>query len=161
MGYSVYGTDLESRMIEYSKTNLDWLKSKYPSINDDFQLKAGDATCYKWQPMPSIIAGESFLGRPLSSLPSRDELNNIVQAVNTLHKKVFENIYKQMPAGGRLCLAVPAWQTKPGKFISLPILDQLAKIGYNQLEFKLVNTQDLIYARADQIVGRQLVVLTK
>lgn len=161
MNYSVYGTDLEPRMIDYSKTNLEWLKNKYPKINGDVHLKTGDATSYKWQPMPTIIAGESFLGRPLSSLPGRDELNSIVQAVNTLHKKVFENIYKQMPAGSRLCLAVPAWQTKPGKFISLPILDQLAKIGYNQLEFKLVNTQDLIYARADQIVGRQLVVLTK
>jgi hypothetical protein len=56
---------------------------------------------------------------------------------------------------------VPAWQVKPGRFLHLPVLDQLDKIGYNQLELKHVKSQNLVYARENQVVGRQLVILQK
>ena len=160
MGYNVYGTDIEPKMIQYSKDNLDWLKNKIPSVKDTVTLNQGDATNYNWQPTINIIASESYLGRPLTQAPSPTDMQSLISSVNTLHKKIFAHIATQITSGTRICLAVPAWHVG-SRFMTLPVLDQLHNLGYNKLEFKHAKPQDLIYARADQIVGRQLVVLQK
>ena len=160
MGYNVYGTDIEPKMIQYSKDNLDWLKNRIPNIDGTVTLNQGDATNYNWQPIPDIIASESYLGRPLTQALSPTDMQSLINSVNTLHKKIFAHIATQVTSGTRICLAVPAWHVG-GRFMTLPILDQLHNLGYNKLEFKHAKPQDLIYARADQIVGRQLVVLQK
>jgi tRNA G10 N-methylase Trm11 len=160
MGYDAYGTDLEPRMIDYSQKNLDWIKNEYPSLLfGDVNLSIGDATNFKWNDY-DYVACETYLGRPLSNLPDPSTLTELVQSVNTLHKKMFTNIASQAKAGTRMCFAVPAWQTKKG-FVHLPVLDQIAKLGYNQLVFSHVDAKNLIYARENQIVARQLVVLQK
>ena len=160
MGYSVYGTDLESRMIDYSEHNLRWIQSQRSESGEGHVLlEVGDAASHTWNQF-STIAAETYLGRPLTSIPDAATFTELVQSVNTLHKKVFQNIARQLPSGARLCLAVPAWQTKKG-VVSLPILDQLRNMGYNQLVFSHVKAKHLVYARADQIVARQLVVLQK
>lgn len=158
MGFDVYGTDLEPRMIDYSQINLKWLKTNHPTVAGKVKLDVGDACIYKWQPIPQFIAAETYLGRPLTAILPQGELVQLAQSVNTLHKKFLANLAKQVPSGTRICLGVPSWRTKKG-FYSLPVLDQLPKIGYNQLVFSHAMASDLIYARADQIVARQLVVL--
>ena len=52
MGYQVYGTDIEPRMISYSGKNLQWLASKFPNAtvqNLPTQLAVGDATQFNWK----------------------------------------------------------------------------------------------------------------
>lgn len=160
MGYDAYGTDLEPRMIDYSQKNLDWIKDEYADLTfGKISLSTGDATNFEWDNF-DYTACETYLGRPLSSLPDPKTLTEIVQSVNTLHKKMFINIASQAKAGTRMCFAVPAWQTKKG-FVHLPVLDQITKLGYNQLVFSHVDAKNLIYARENQIVARQLVVLQK
>jgi tRNA G10 N-methylase Trm11 len=160
MGYTVIGTDLEPRMITYSEENITWLRSKYPELPGTANFAIGDASQLQWQPTPDFIAAETYLGKPFSAMPTQHELVEVVQSVNTLHKKVLQNIHAQITPKTRICLAVPAWRTKKG-FVHLPVLDQLDKLGYNQLVFSHVNAKNLVYARADQIVARQLVVLQK
>jgi len=160
MGYNVYGTDLEPRMIDYSNQNLDWLQRQLSGKYGSMATAVGDASTNTWQQPIDFIAAETYLGRPLSSLPSQSQLMDIVQSVNTLHKKVLHNIHRQISPHTRVCLAVPAWKTKNG-YVHLPFLDQIDKLGYNQLVFSHVDAKHLVYARADQIVARQLVVLQK
>jgi hypothetical protein len=157
MGYKVYGSDLEARMVSYSKDNMEWLKQKF-NINFDYNLEIADATAHKWKQPFNYIAAETYLGRPLSSLPNSQDLNKIIQDVNTLHKKFLQNLRNQISSDTKICLAVPAWNTNRG-FLHLPILDQLSNLGYNRIEFQHSKTNDLVYARPDQIVGRELVVL--
>lgn len=168
MGFSLYGTDLEPRMIDYTAKNLDWLIEQH-HLSQRPQLEAGDATAHTWQPAPSVIAAETYLGQPFSSFPSAEKLAEVRNACNTILRKFLQNIGSQIPSGTRLCLAVPAWQQKPGQFTHLPVLgsapderlDHLEELGYNRMSFKHVETADLVYARADQIVARELLVLTK
>lgn len=160
MGYNVYGTDIEPKMVQYSKANLDWLKNKYTDLPNNIKIEQADASNYSWSPQPNIIASESYLGRPLSAPPSPTEMQSLIMSVNTLHRKIFTNIGKQIKSGTNICIAVPAWHIN-GRFMRLPVLDQLSQLGYNKLEFQHINVNNLIYARADQIVGRQLVVLQK
>lgn len=160
MGYAVYGTDISAKMIDYSTANINWLKSKFDGINQSARIELGDATNYKWQKPINIVACETYLGSPISIMPDRDKLNKLINETNNLHKKALTNIGSQIASGTRLCLALPTWRTKKG-FAHLPVLDQIDKLGYNRIDFKHVQAKSLIYARQDQIVGRELIVLVK
>jgi tRNA G10 N-methylase Trm11 len=163
MGYDAYGTDLERRMVEYSQTNVQWLSKLYESGSGDFNYKfeAGDATTYQWdQADIDFVACESYLGRPFTSMPSPEILSQTASECNLIIKKFLRNIHSQLKPGARLCLAVPAWQTKPNTFKHLPLLDSLEEIGYNRVSFEHARDDQLIYFREDQIVARQLLILT-
>ena len=108
----------------------------------------------------SATACETYLGRPLTSLPDPETLNRIIQDVNTIHKKFLQNVVRQTEKGFRMCIAVPAWKTKNG-FKHLPTLDHLEELGYNRVSFVHVKTSDLIYHREDQTVARELVVIVR
>jgi len=72
-----------------------------------------------------------------------------------------QNLHGQLKPGTRLCLAVPAWQTRPDQFKYLPLIDQIDDLGYNRVSFEHIRDEDLLYYRSDQIVARQLLVITR
>lgn len=160
MGYQVYGTDIDQRMVTYTRTNLEWLLASHHLIGTDYRLEVGDATIIQWQPPVNLIAGEAYLGRPFTALPAPELMAQTVAECNLIIKKALKNLHAQLPPGTRLCLGVPAWQHKPGQFRHLPLIDQLEELGYNRIRFKYVRDEDLLYYRADQIVARQLLVMT-
>lgn len=155
MGFGVYGTDLEPRMVEYSKANLDWLMP-----DNNAQLEIGDACEHQWSPLPQLLAAETYLGRPFTALPNPDVLSQVQRDVETIHRKFLKNLASQTSSGFRACLAVPAWRTNQG-FQHLRTLDSLQDLGYTRMSFVHANQSDLIYHREGQIVGRELVVITR
>lgn len=176
MGYQAYGTDLEPRMIDFSKTNLDWLASKFQIPNSKFQLETGDATNHQWDQPFDIIAAETYLGRPFSAPPKPEVLAEVMQDVDTIHKKFLQNVAKQTKPGFRMCIAVPAWKigdrkksdpssiqrpTSNVQFQHLKVLASLEELGYTRIKFVHVSNDDLIYHRPNQIVARELVVLER
>jgi tRNA G10 N-methylase Trm11 len=161
MGYHVYGTDLEQRMVDYSNDNLKWLlggNSRLDSI--DSKLESADATSDKWDAF-DFVASETYLGRPFTAKPDNEILARTVSECNLIIKKFLQNIGRQIKAGTRLCLAVPAWQVQPNEFRHLPLIDQISDLGYNRVRFEHIQDDDLIYYRSDQIVARQLLVITR
>lgn len=161
MGYYPYGTDLDQRMVDYSEDNLSWLimdNSRLHSI--DFRLFSGDATVAQWNDF-DFVASETYLGRPFTARPSDEILAQTISECNLIIKKFLQNIHAQMKPGTRLCLAVPAWQTQPDRFKHLPLIDQIGDLGYNRVIFERARDEDLIYFRPDQIVARQLLVITR
>jgi len=162
MDYDIYGSDVEPRMVEYSIANLKWLDGLYPNVGDYRRIEIGDATSHHWNKPENItiVACETYLGQPLSSLPNSEHLSKIIYEVNLLHHKFLENIGNQIKPGTRLCLAVPTWRGKH-EFLHLPTLDHLTEIGYTRNKYKHVSDEDLIYHREGQVVGRELLVLIK
>lgn len=161
MGYDSFGTDLEPRMIEYSIGNLHWLRQKWSHIDTNLRIEVGDATTHKWQQPLGAVAGETYLGAPLTTLPKPENLRKIIENTNFIHQKFLENIATQLKPGTRLCLAVPAWSVVKGAFLRLPVLDHLKELGYNEVKFVHASKRDLIYHRENQFVARELVVITK
>ena len=155
MGYSAYGTDIEPRMVEYSKQNLRWLVQKNPRIEGKVNVEVADATSYQW-PGFSCIASELYLGRPLTKLPAETDLKQIVSDANTIIKKFLQNLTPQLKPGQAICLAVPAWRKTDGTLIKLPLIDHLTDMGYNYLDLKHVDREELVYYRERQVVARQL-----
>lgn len=167
MGYIAIGTDLDPRMVSYSKENLQWLQTIYPKkhIFDIGQgpvrwnVNIGDATRFQWD-AKTFIACETYLGRPLSSVPDNQTLQKIMSDGDTIHRKFLKNVANQTSSGFRLCIAVPAWHVG-GRFKHLRTLDSLEELGYNRIKFVHAHDEDLIYRRPDQIVARELVVLER
>jgi tRNA G10 N-methylase Trm11 len=160
MGYNVLGSDIDPRMVKYSKENLAWLVKQNPKIEVQTSVDEADATSAAW-PGFNLVASELYLGRPLNSLPGRAKLDEIIQDVNTITRKFLKNLAGQMKSGQRATLAVPAWKKPDGQFIHLPLLDQLTDMGYNYLDLKHVPKTALLYYREDQVVARQLIRLEK
>lgn len=161
MGHEVYGTDLEPRMIEYSEKNLSWLIDEFQPAQTTRRIEVADATSYQWRKQTfNTIACETFLGKPLSTLPPSDQLGKIMYEANYINHRFLQNISVQLAAGTRLCIAVPAWRGKR-EFLHLSTLDHLTDMGYTRLRFKHVSQNDLIYHRENQVVARELVVLIK
>ena len=160
MGYKAAGTDIEPRMIDYTRQNLEWLAVKHPEVAGKYDLSAADATENNW-PLISMVACESYLGRPFTSAPSAEVLAQTASDCNLIIKKFLKNIHPQLKPGTRLCVAIPAWQVRTGDFRHLPLVDQLSDIGYNQVRFERAKNEDLLYYRPDQIVARELLVITR
>jgi len=160
MGFGAYGTDLEPRMIDYSGVNLAWLNETHGTTVTP-PLEVGDATNFTWSEPFSTVACEAYLGHPLANWPRPEKLKQIIGTCNTIIEKFMVNIADQMPSGTRLCLAVPAWKSPEGKIHHLPLLDHLEKIGYNRVSFRHSSEQELVYYRPDQIVARELLVITR
>jgi tRNA G10 N-methylase Trm11 len=160
MGYGAYGSDIEPRMIDYSTQNLEWLKTQ-GSVVDPI-LEVGDATSHHWRHPFATVASEAYLGSPLSHWPTLDKLTTIVGNCNLITEKFLRNIHKQLPEKARICIAVPAWINPDNNTIKhLPMLDHLEVLGYNRVSFQQVSVRDLVYYRPGQLVGRELLVLTK
>lgn len=163
MGYGAYGTDLEPRMIDYSRANLEWLATYRAgeSTVDSPILEVGDATTHRWEQPFTAVAGETYLGTPLSGWPKPEKLHQIIGTCNVILEKFLRNIGSQLPSGTRLCLAVPAWKSPEGRIHHLPLLDQIDILGYNRVRFSHVAAKELVYYRPDAIVARELLVITR
>jgi tRNA (guanine10-N2)-dimethyltransferase len=160
-GYDVYGTDLEPRMIDYTGENLDWLDEQFDLAGRQMRIEDGDATVHHWEPAPDLVACETYLGRPFTALPSPEILQQTISECNLIIKKFLRNIHTQIKPGTRLCVAVPAWQTAQNTFRHLPLIDQISDLSYNRVSFEHVLDSQLLYYREDQIVARELLVLTR
>jgi tRNA G10 N-methylase Trm11 len=174
MGFSVYGTDIEPRMVEYTGANLEWLESKYHmdsatnaqndsagSENDNVNVKleVGDATNHTWTAPIDIVATETYLGQPYTTAPNPEKLQQNIATCNTIVSKFLTNLAPQITPDTGLCVAVPRWFLNKQTY-RLPLTRQLAELGYEQISYS-DNQVPIIYHREDQIVGRELLVLRK
>lgn len=160
-GFRTYGTDLEPRMIAYTRENMAWLQDIYQLAEIPCRLASGDATSFSWERPVDVVASETYLGRPFTTTPVPEVLAQTITGCNLILKKFLHNIHAQLSPGARLCLAVPAWQVAPGRFRHLPLIDRLADMGYNRVSLQHVRDEDLLYYRTDQIVARQLLIITR
>jgi tRNA G10 N-methylase Trm11 len=160
MGYAVYGTDISEKMIDFSRTNLQWLASSH-HVDVDATLHPGDAMDTTWQQPIGAVVCESYLGQPFSAPPSPSKLDQVRRNCNHIISTFLQNIAPQLLAGTPLCIAVPAWQASDGHFTHLPLVSQLDQLGFRRYEFKHIDKNELLYYREDQVVARELLVLIK
>ena len=160
LDYNSYGTDLADKMIDYSQINLDWIKT-ISHAEGDFKLAQGDAMNTTWSQPIDVVAAETYLGQPFSAPPSNSKLIEVRGNCDHIISTFLKNIGKQLHSGTPLCLGVPAWRDGNGDFTHLPLIKNLAQLGYEHVELKNVRANDLLYYREDQIVARELLVLKK
>ena len=152
MGYRAYGTDLSERMVEYSRRNLEWLG------RGEFSLAVGDATEFKWEMPVDAVACEGYLGPPMSVAPAEIKLRAAKQECGAILLGFLKNLAGQVATGTPVVMAIPAWLRPDGTYSRLNLLDKIEELGYT------VNKNfgsDLLYARAGQVVAREILILRK
>ncbi|MBR0479683.1 hypothetical protein IJJ49_00200 [Candidatus Saccharibacteria bacterium] len=171
MGYSAYGTDINERMVEYSRRNLEFLQSeKFRSATareetceqrdprmEKFQVSPGDATNYKWNKEINAVACESYLGKPFSNIPTEIELKEQKQECSSIILGFLKNLSSQIKTGTPVVVAIPAW-LREDNYSRLDILDLIAEMGYN---VNNKSREGLLYHREGQIVARDIIILRK
>lgn len=160
MGYSVYGTDVADKMIDFSNANLEWLAQTH-HVEVDATLHQGDAMTAKWNAPIGAVVCESYLGQPFSAPPSPSKLDQVRRNCDHIIGSFLKNIATQIKPGTPLCVAVPAWRSTDGQFTHLPLTRQLEQLGYTSYTFKNIEKDDLLYYREDQVVARELLVIVK
>lgn len=159
-GYDVYGTDLSDKMIDYSRTNLEWLAQTHHT-QSNVTLQQGDAMTAHWQAPIDLVACETYLGQPFSAPPAPAKLDEVRRNCDHIMSSFLKNLHPQIPSGTPLCLAVPAWRDTSGRFTHLRLIENLETLGYIRHAFTNIQPDELLYYREDQIVARQLLVLAK
>lgn len=160
MHYGVYGTDLADKMVRYSRDNLEWLADSH-RIHFDFVVESGDAMNTQWQQPIGAVVAETYLGQPFSAPPSPSKLAEVQKNCNHILTEFLKNLSPQVPSGTPVCIAIPAWRSKEGTFSHLPLTETIAQLGFKPHEFHNVSQNNLLYFREDQVVARELLVLTK
>lgn len=159
-GFQIYGTDLSQKMIDYTSENLKWLFDTH-KIGTVTKLHVGDAMDTQWHQPIDYVVSEIYLGQPFSAPPSTDKLRQVVKNCEFITSSFLKNISPQLKVGTTLCLALPAWKDSAGKITHLPIIKYLSKFGFAQINTKTEPKLPLLYHRENQIVARELLLLTK
>ena len=159
-GYDVVGTDLSQKMVDYTTENLSWLQSTFtaPSrpVGRVIDIHQADATTHHWPNSKHLTAVvcETYLGQPFSAPPAPQKLAEVAGNCNHIITGFLTNIRPQLAPNTPLCIAVPAWYDASSRATHLPLIKNLQRLGYYQL-----NRTPLIYRRPDQTVARELLVL--
>ena len=174
MGYLPYGTDLNERMVEYSKKNLSWLfnernQKRFKILPDLIRKKdqilnaisVGDATNFTWEGEIDAVAFEGYLGAPMSKPPVDIKFKTEKAKCREIAMGFLKNITPQIKSGTPVVMALPAWLRENGKYAGLNILDEIQEMGYNFEKFQDLSQSDLLYYREGQIVAREIIVIRK
>ena len=155
-GYDVLASDLSDKMIDYTQQNLDWIVRSHRHTGTILDISQADATTHTWPHASAVdaVVCETYLGQPFSAPPSPAKLKEVVGNCNHIISSFLKNIHPQLRPGTPLCIAVPAWRDNDGRPTHLPLTRDLAKLGYT------LTRPPLVYSRPDQVVARELLVLT-
>ncbi len=159
-GFEVYGTDLVDKMVSFTRDNLEWLSNSH-HVTVTSKLAVGDAMTTRWQSPIDAVVAETYLGQPFSAPPSPSKLAEVTKNCNHIITEFLKNLSPQIDPGTPVCIAIPAWRGTDGQFTYLPLVATIARLGFKPHEFHNVSQNDLLYYREDQVVARQLLVLTK
>ena len=155
-GFTVYGSDLSQKMVDYTTENLQWLSKTHRHTGTIKDVRLGDATDFNWSEAPKLTAVvcETYLGQPFSAPPKPEKLKEVVGNCNHIISNFLKNIHGQVQSNTTFCIAVPAWRDNDGRLTHLPLIRQLDSLGYH------LKRPPLIYSRPDQVVAREILVFT-
>lgn len=160
-GYSVIGSDLSQKMVDYSSENLAWLQKEFNTPGKIISIHQADATSHHWDDIGNVgaIVCETYLGQPFSAPPEASKLKSVRDNCNHIISQFLTNIRPQINPKTTLVIAVPAWRDQSSNFTHLPLIKQLPDLGYRRISLNLVNDNQLLYYRENQVVGRELLIL--
>ncbi len=145
LGHEILGSDVDPRMLEFSTKNL----AEFNFAGDLFLHDARQKSFKKFD----VVASEGYLGPPRKTLPDENMRNKIFAELEKLYSDFFAWLDCRRVA---ICFPVYLENGAPKFFSSQTILPKIAKLGW-----KMQNSEKLIYARSNQVVGREVVVLAK
>lgn len=159
MGYkNLIGSDNSKKAIEDSKQNLDWLAEKYHlDISDIKLLDLSVESLEKKYAENSIdtIITEPYLGPALKGSEGIKQIDIIIKELDALYFSAFEQFKKILKPNGKIIIVFPIFQIN-NQSKRLTIFEKVQQLG-----FKVLNIDDLIYWRPKQFIWRDILIFEK
>lgn len=158
LGRVAGGSDIAPEMVDACMANLTWLDGTVKRPLPSWQVRLADACELTPKPGQAIVS-EGYLGPPLSRTPDPITLHEVQEKVSSIYEQALRRWAFSLAGGDEVSLCVPVWR-QGSTWAGLTMVDDVARLGYTVRRFTHVR-QPVIYARDDQAVGRQLLLLRK
>jgi hypothetical protein len=158
LGRRAEGSDIALDMVDGVGLNMAWLDQEVGSTLPIWAARVADAREVVL-PADSAVVSEGYLGPHMTRSPTLEALAPIQAELLALYSDSLRNWGQQLPAGSEISICVPVWRTG-NTWHYLGLIDELGNLGYTPKSFRAANGP-LLYARDDQVVGRQLLLLRK
>ena len=145
LGFENLGSDIDSRMVEFSQKNLAVLNLQADVFLHDAREKI--------QKKFDVVVSEGHLGPPRKTIPEPQVRAKIFEELKNLYENFFDWLDCRRVV---ICFPVYLENGIPKFFASSEILPAISKFGW-----QVRNTEKLIYSRKNQTVGREIVVLER
>ena len=163
-GINVLGSDIDSKAIEYSKGNIEWLAEKGFSQDVRYDLFELDILHPNGKVVNEIkntgvnaVVCEPYMGPPQKRYISEREVEKLLDGVEELYMGLFEVLKKVAHRGFRIVMVIPSYKTKSG-WRSLHLNDIVDS------RWELENRKhggELRWGRGRSLITRNIFVLTK
>jgi hypothetical protein len=165
-GWPVLASDVSVKAVNGCEKNLEWIRKEEKILKKDTasEVWKQDATKpFSLKNKPDVIVTESMLGTPFSERPTAKDAAKERAECDALETAFLQNVAKTLP-GVPVVVMFPVWYVKAGPVFLEQVWKQLPKIGFEAVlpPGAVSDSQDhpsLLYRRADQFVGREIVML--
>jgi len=177
--YDVIGSDLSPDAVKHSEANLAWFK-KYMLKDDaaEWSLFTQDVRQIGRALLPNsidLIVSEGYLGELFTKPPTRELIAMQNKKLAPLYLAAFREFHRILRPGGKIAITLP-YYLQENISLAEQILDAVLTIGYTSSSLlpegaaRALGTDSLhrirprgtyIYARPDQLIGREILLLQK
>ncbi len=164
-----FGSDIDAKQIAGAKKNLDWMVEKMLLKKEarhtiDLHTRPVETIDTHFAPdSVDVIVTEGYLGKPLRGNETLPFLHQQKQAVETIWRNALKAFLPLLKTGGRIVCVWPVFTTTGGT-VAADVRTDAIDLGYRFVE-PLADWKEksvtLTYARADQHVKRNIVILEK
>lgn len=169
--YKVIGSDANDKQIINSKTNLEWLATKYILKYPDYKIFQCDINGIFKKIKPNsidAIVTESTLGPAYDKIPQKTEVRKNFRDLEKIYFKFFQIAKLVLRKRARIVVTIPAYRIKQGQYVFAPFVDRLEKMGYSIISpldkkfitkhTKITSRNSIIYDRPNQFVAREVFI---
>jgi hypothetical protein len=165
-GWNVLASDLSQKAVNGCAKNIEWIRKERKILKKEVNSEVWkqDATKpTKEKIAPDMIVTETSLGPALTDRATVKDVKKFISENERLQEDFLRNMATQFPGVPVVC-TWPAWRQKGGWTKLEKIWKLLPEIGYAPVMSAAVSLDDpkrfsLLYARKDQFVGREIVLL--
>ncbi len=162
---NIIGADVSTKAVADTKQNFDWLNHHYSPLSTHYSLQLFQSDVRDLSqkiPQHSVdaIVTEPYLGPPLRSRESLEQIKKNCQELFGLYRDAFVEFKKVLRPGGITVFIIPrffvggAWHT-----ISDKLIPELKTLGFTKerlLPTEITPTTYILYHRPEQMVGREI-----
>lgn len=112
----VYGVDIDNESVDASRENLKWLKEKYNLRNNFKIIKEDSKKLHRYFRRNEVhaVATEPDLGPYYRKIPSREEVDGVIKALENLYLDFFLSLRQVMKKHGKVAIVLPRLKYKNG-----------------------------------------------
>lgn len=167
-GECILASDVSLKAVNGCTKNLDWARKEFGIPKKEVWSKVWKQDATKGfdltdKEKPAVIVTEGTLGQPLTSRPTQKDMTSHKSEAEKLTAAFLQNVAKNLP-GVPVVMTWPVWYGTKTQLKLEKIREQLDKLGFELVTPPGVRESDapnksLMYRRADQFVGREIVML--